>query len=326
MQCKKPIESRREDGTPFSYRCDQCIGCRVTKAQEWAFRILLEAKFTADVSLFVTLTYTDKYLPRTECGRPTTRIKDLNLFVRKLRQNTGWKVRYFGPSEYGDQLGRPHLHCACFIDFDGNMPKYWEPKGENKKHLNENRIRWSQYGAVEREILRAWGCKGSIQAKELTEDHAQYLSKYLCKGALKAKQLHPAQEEEQFSMSPGIGRAGAPWIAENIRKVGGTLIEIKEPGKAFLCSSSTYNWLRGDIPSNRNVGMRTSKKTFPVSKYLREKVIDALGGDQRTEQEKRKEQRFQRDLQKVDHFTKREQRNEKAERQIRRKLAERGKL
>ena len=277
--------------------------------------------------MFTTLTYDEHSMPRTPSGTPTARIRDLNLFVRKLRQNTGWDVRYFGPSEYGETTGRPHLHCALFIDAKGKVPKPWTPKGENLKRLDDQKIRWRQYSAVQREILRAWGCKGSIQTKELTEDHAQYLAKYLVKGELTAKALHPDQEPEQFGRSPGIGRQGAKWIAQEIRAVGGTLVELNDLAEhQWLCDASTFNWLRGHVPSNRNVGMRTAKKTFPVDKYLREKIIAEMGGDRRTDRQKGQEQRFKRDLAKVDHFTKRQQRNDKALRQVRRKLAERGKL
>ena len=327
MKCEYPVEKRRKDGSPYTHRCSQCIACRVTRTQEIAFRLLLEAKFTQGVGLFVTLTYDDESLPRTQSGLPTARIDHLPQFVKTLRQNTGWKTRYFGPSEYGDLAERPHLHAALFIEFNGQAPKHWEPKGENRKRLEAQRIRWRQYGAIEREILRAWGCKGSIQARELTEGEAQYLAKYLVKGELTAKLLHPDQEPEQFSRSPGIGRKGAEWIAEEIRKIGGTLAELKDLDEhQWLCDASTFNWLREHVPSNRNRGMRTPKKTYPVDKYLREKIIEALGGNKMNDREKLKEQRFRRDLAKVEHFTRRESRAEKSLRQIVRKRAERGKL
>ena len=219
------------------------------------------------------------------------------------------------------------MHLALYIGFNGQVPKPWTPKGENLKRLDRQNIRWRQYGFIEREILRAWGCKGSISATELTEERAQYLAKYLVKGELTAKALHPEQEPEQCSGTPGIGRQGAKWIASEIRKLGATLVELNDLDQhQWLCDASTFNWLPGHLPSNRNQGMRTQKKTYPVDRYLRGKIIEEMGGNKMSDREMRKEQRFRRDLAKVEPLGKRDQRNQKALRQVRRKRAERGKL
>ena len=243
--------------------------------------------------------------------------------MRHLRRNNpSWKVRYFAPTEYG-KYGRPHGHSALFIE--GEQPKtLWEPKGENRKHLDANRIRWHQYGPIEREILRAWACKGAIQVAEFNQHRAAYLAKYLSKQATNPDALHAEQEPEQFTMSPGLGRDAVPALADEIRKMGGTLLELKKPG--ILVDASTW---RVDM-ADRMVGLRNpyhrDKRTFPVASYLREKLIAELGGDQRSPQEKLAELDFQAHLRRLEHFTKRESRAEKIERRTRRKLAEQGQL
>ena len=250
----------------------------------------------------------------------------MGAFVRKLRQNTGWAVRYDGVTEYGTLGGRPHMHLALFID-KGKIQKVWEPKGENLKRLESQRIRWRQYSHIERELLRAWGCKGSISATELTEERAQYLSKYLVKHELVQKNLLPDQEPEKRSCSPGIGRAGAAFIGDEYRKCNATLVELKDADRhQWLADASTFNWLPGHLPSNRNQGMRTTKKTYPIDRYLRGKIIEYLGGNKMSDQEKRKEERFRRDLAKLENLPDRERRKAKAVRMIRRKSAERGGL
>lgn len=322
MQCKRPITKRRKDNTEYTHRCGQCIFCRVTKSQEWAFRLILESQKPDTLCLFVTLTYTEKHLPKTESGRPTVRVQHLRQFVRDLRRNTGWKVRYFAPTEYG-KVGRPHGHAALFIQ--GDLPvKGWEPKGDNRKHLDANRIKWRQYGAIEREILRAWGCKGSIQASEFNQKRAAYLAKYLSKQATDAGSLHPEQEPERFTMSPGLGRDAIPELAQEITKVGGTLLELKKPG--LLVDATTW---KVDL-SDRPIGLRNphhrDKKTYPVARYIREKLINHLGGDMRTDREKRIEEDFREELRRLEVFTHRESRAEKTERVMRRRLREQGQL
>ena len=322
MQCNFPNTRTRKDGSEYTHRCGQCISCRVTKSQEWAFRLLLEAQQTEGLCLFVTLTYTEKHLPRTENGLQTVRVQHLRQFIRDLRRNTGWQIRYFAPTEYGKQ-GRAHGHCALFIN-NPTMPAPWEPKGENRRHLEENKIRWRQYSVVEREILRAWGCKGSIQAAEFNQARAAYLAKYLAKQATRPESLHPEQEPEQFTMSPGLGRDAAKLLADEITAVGGTTLELKKPG--ILLDVSTWSI---DL-QDRAIGLRqahhTDKKTYPVPQYIRQRIINHLGGDQRSDKEKVAELQFRNHLRRLEAFTKREGVNEKFERKARRKLAEGGEL
>ena len=323
MQCKRPITRTRKDKTQLQHRCGQCIFCRVTKSQEWAFRLILEGQHTNGLCLFTTNTYTDKHLPKTESGLPTVRVQHLRQFVRKLRQNTGWNIRYFAPTEYG-KYGRPHGHSALFIERPELPSKLWEPKGENRRHLEDNRIRWRQYGAVEREILRAWGCKGAVQVAEFNQHRAAYLAKYLSKQATDVATLHPEQEPERFTMTPGLGADGAKTLAEHVEAVGGTTLELQKPG--ILLDVATW---KVDM-SNRAIGLRnphcTRKKTYPVPMYIRKKIIDHLGGDQREPEQKVAELEFQAQLRRLEHFTKREQRAEKFERITRRKLSQGGSL
>ena len=324
VQCKAPVTKYRDDRTTFEHRCGQCIFCRVTKSQEWAFRLILESQQTEGLCLFTSNSYSDKHLPKTASGLPTVRIEHMREFVRKLRRNNpSWRVRYFAPTEYG-KYGRPHGHSALFIT-NPVLPKLWEPKGKNREHLDAMRIRWRQYGPIEREILRAWGCKGGIQVAEFNQHRAAYLAKYLSKQATDPRSLHPEQEAERFTMSPGLGRDAIPQLAEEIRKVKGTLLELKKPG--LLVDASTW---RVDFTAQDRIGLRQphhrEKKTYPVPVYIRDKLIAHMGGNQFTPEEKRAELEFQAHLRRLDHFSKREKRADKVERLTRKRLLEQGEL
>ena len=326
MQCKRPITRTRKDKTEFQHRCGQCIFCRVTKSQEWAFRLLLEAQHTTGMCLFTTQTYMPERLPMTSGGLPTVRMDDMREFIRKLRRNTGWDVRYLAATEYGKRpTYRPHGHAALFIEgADLAALNHWEPKGENRRLLESHKIRWRQYGQVEREILRAWGCKGSVSVSEFNQHRAAYVAKYLAKQATDLRSLHPDQEPEGLTMSPGLGKHGARPLAETIEKMGGTLLELKKPG--ILVDVSTWSI---DI-DRQPIGVRNAhhrdKKTYPVHKYIRDKVVAHLGGDQRSESEKVAELQFQTELRRLDVFTKRESKAEKFERITRRRLLAQGEL
>lgn len=102
----KAYEGARLDATPFG--CGQCLSCRINQAREWTCRILLEA-LAHESSLFVTLTYTDDFLP---C-RGSLDKRGLQNYLKRLRNRIG-KFRYFGIGEYGDRTLRPHYHLILF--------------------------------------------------------------------------------------------------------------------------------------------------------------------------------------------------------------------
>lgn len=90
--------------------CGSCVGCQISRAREWAIRCSLEVQLFP-VTSFVTLTYSEKYVP------PTLSRSDLSLFFRYLRRKVG-ALRFFGCGEYGERRERPHYHALIFGSAD----------------------------------------------------------------------------------------------------------------------------------------------------------------------------------------------------------------
>lgn len=118
--------------TEFQYiPCGQCIGCRLDYSRTWASRMCLEAS-SHEHNWFVTLTYDDEHLPPPVGGYVDSSTgeyvdncfsslskRDVQLFVKRLRKNTGQQIRYYLAGEYGDQSFRPHYHLILFgLDLD----------------------------------------------------------------------------------------------------------------------------------------------------------------------------------------------------------------
>lgn len=101
--------------------CGRCPACRRRKQNEWAFRILEEAKYHSKVA-FVTLTYDDDHLVFTDSDIPTLHPQHCTTFLKNLRYDLAYKdsngipqsFRYFLCGEYGDQFDRPHYHLIFF--------------------------------------------------------------------------------------------------------------------------------------------------------------------------------------------------------------------
>lgn len=88
--------------------CGKCVGCRVSRAREWAVRCALEAQLHEESS-FVTLTFDDRYVP------PSIRKADLSGWVKRVRARIHPRtIRFFGCGEYGEQTHRPHYHALVF--------------------------------------------------------------------------------------------------------------------------------------------------------------------------------------------------------------------
>lgn len=102
--------------------CGHCVLCREKKRKSLSFRCQAETNYWASqgapTPLFVTLTYNNVYLPRTDSQCPTLRGSDVTLFLKRLRQNlirrynadVVAKLRYCLCGEYGSKTHRPHYH------------------------------------------------------------------------------------------------------------------------------------------------------------------------------------------------------------------------
>lgn len=209
--------------------CDECLNDR---ARQWAYRILVEAAQYKN-NWFITLTYDDDHLPRSDIGAPTIRYKDVQLFLKLLRRQTKTKFRYLVGAEYGDKsntppLGRPHYHIILFglnlpdLTQDFKEAVYstavgYDPRdGEYKTRLkldrlknhskpnNDHRLFYSKT------IHKAWKFQGNISVGQFSFDTAAYISQYCTKkinpdNGKKYEEWHCEPEVLHASTRPGIG-------------------------------------------------------------------------------------------------------------------------
>lgn len=102
-------------GVPIKIPCGKCIGCKLEHSRQWAVRCMHEKRMH-DASAFLTLTYDNDHLP----PGGTLVLRDLQLFMKRLRKVFGNGVRFFACGEYGEKSGRPHYHVlllsADFVD------------------------------------------------------------------------------------------------------------------------------------------------------------------------------------------------------------------
>lgn len=115
MQCTKPITlfkvGKKFYPLGLEVPCGKCMKCRKKQRSEWAMRLYHELSYHEN-SVFLTLTYNDKSLPKND----SLLKRDLQLFFKRLRKAlpSEKKIKYFACGEYGDEKERPHYHAIVF--------------------------------------------------------------------------------------------------------------------------------------------------------------------------------------------------------------------
>lgn len=124
MLTNNPIKAINSTN-PITLPCGRCIGCRLDRAAQWAMRCHHEAQMHQHNS-FLTLTYDDAHLPEDY----SVSIRTWQLFMKSLRFEVGYKLRFFACGEYGEQTLRPHYHALIFgYDFPDRVRHSTTPKG-----------------------------------------------------------------------------------------------------------------------------------------------------------------------------------------------------
>lgn len=164
MLCLKPILLTKLDPRRFPdgllVSCGSCINCRKARSQEWSLRLDHEKDYAIH-KFFVTYTYAAEHIPK--CN--SLYKGDIQRYFKRLRFNTGSKIRYYACGEYGGRFGRPHYHALIYI-YDNKYKKdEWEDKYENTgKQISQGllSIEWP-YGIVKTGTVTTQSIKYVVQ-------------------------------------------------------------------------------------------------------------------------------------------------------------------
>ena len=162
---KRSIVFNRKDAftdLPQQVPCGQCIGCRLERSRQWAIRCHHEASLH-ESNVFITLTYNDEHLPTDE----SIHVRELQLFMKRLRKKYPHKIRFYACGEYGENFGRPHYH-ACLFGHDFKDKKIW------KLTNNEEPLYRSK------SLEKLWPY-GHSSIGEVTFQSAAYVARYIMK-------------------------------------------------------------------------------------------------------------------------------------------------
>lgn len=189
MNCYQPFYLRKQN---IIIACGKCLNCQSNKKKEYAWRTSVELEKYKNKH-FITLTYTEQDLPRTENGEGSLKKEHLTNYIKNLRikQERDYRlceekaeIKYFSAGEYSPELERPHYHIVL---------------GSNR-NIKYNAMTLWKYGNAKVENLISM--KGVSYAVGYTQKK-QWEQKYLFK------------EEPFHKFSAGIGK---DWFEEKWRE------------------------------------------------------------------------------------------------------------
>jgi len=206
MRCLSPITFPRPYGRGnndlITVPCSICINCLSNLRNDWTFRLVEENKKSI-YSDFITLTYDDEQLIIADGNTPTLLKRDLQLFLKRLRQylsrnipNYQNDLRYFLVGEYGSKTDRPHYHGILF-----NIP------------INNKTFREIEVNTI---LQNTWK-KGRTSVGTVTQASIHYITKYMI-NPIDNKEI----KENQFrimSTRPGLGSNYLSVISEHQNKI-----------------------------------------------------------------------------------------------------------
>lgn len=96
-----------------SVPCGKCPICLQRRTEQWVFRLMQEEKNSISAH-FITLTYDEHHIRKTNNKWSTLQTRDLQLYFKRLRKRCPAKLSYYAVGEYGSSTYRPHYHVILF--------------------------------------------------------------------------------------------------------------------------------------------------------------------------------------------------------------------
>ncbi len=241
-----------------NFPCGRCMPCLVTRKKELILRLLLEARSSYQV-WYVTLTYNRDHLPP---GGNLVK-KDLDDYLKRLRKSTMFTWRYLACGEYGDKKNRPHYHLILFAEREITF------------EMGYCKIR-KKITCLDSPFIDSWtkdnnpiGFVDIIPILSI-EDSARiygYVAGYV---------LEQLTEHKD--------RKGEPEFITRSKKLG--YREIPKIVRMLKSHKVGTEYIKGVEITNDLKMIKFGGKLYPLGRYLRDKIIEGLGGEKVTKLQK----------------------------------------
>lgn len=245
--------------------CGRCIGCTLRRSAHWSVRCYHES-LQHSTNSFITLTFDNEHL---DSNRSLVK-SDFQYFMKRLRINTGVRMRYYHCGEYGSKKGRPHHH-ACLFGYGFPDRKFW-------------RYSDSGFPMYRSEVLDvAWQHRGLATVNDLTYDSVSYCTGYIVQKVFGRDAEHYYEgrlpEYNTMSRKPGLGRQWIDRYLSDVYPADFVIVDGRKLGVPKYYDSvckSLFPSLFEEVQSHRESYVLTS----PVRS---DKELSLLGSFKRSE-------------------------------------------
>ena len=180
--------------------CNNCMGCRLERARQWAVRMRHESKLYEN-NCFITLTYDNENVPEDF----SLKLHHWQLFMKRLRKSLPQKIRFFACGEYGDENYRPHYHAIIF-NHDFNDKKLYSYNKQNQPiFISENLLSTWQMGHVTTQDVTFKSCSYVARYVTKKQNGANAPNHYSRVSPVDGKLYNVKPEFAVMSRRPGIG-------------------------------------------------------------------------------------------------------------------------
>lgn len=276
--CTKPIKIT-VNGEEYTVKCGKCDTCRREKAQEWAIKLINEAKYHKK-ACFITLTFDNKILldknsKAYKYGASPSFVFHIDnskeyftKFIKRLRKKySDKKITYFHVGEYGEKTKRPHHHAIIYgINFDEDRIEMELSKSGKQQYFSKT-------------LSDLWAC-GRISIQDLNGNNTIYICQYSLK---KFKQKN--DRYKTIMSFSNRSKISTKWARRNYNEIIKGYLEDND-GKKFRVPKSYLNTLKNSDKTKHKEAYRLYEENI----YERMKNTNK----EMIEEQKRKEEVRQR--------------------------------
>lgn len=169
--------------------CGRCFLCRKAYSRVLAHRIDLE-RGCHDLVAFTTLTYRPEDVP----PDGNVQLRDMTLFLKRLRRLFSQPIRYYYCAEYGEANLRPHYHAILFG---------YPPCKKGKTYFRTDGQTPICCAPCKR-LFAAWGL-GRVESDRAGLGSGRYVALYATKGKMSPLPGELVPEFAKWSLRPGLG-------------------------------------------------------------------------------------------------------------------------
>ena len=233
--------------------CGKCIGCRLEYSRQWANRMMLELEYH-DSAYFVTLTYSDDFVPKRPVYDPETgeykydslslRKSDLSKFLKHVRKHfPDDKIRFFGVGEYGGKTCRPHYHLILYgLHLDDLTVYKRNRQGDVLYNSRSLENCWSNFVGVRSDGSDYYDKVGHVVIAPVNWETCAYVARYVTK-----KMSGPLEDwfisqnmENPFSLMSRRDGIGKQWYLDHPELFDYEYINLKTKEKGLKFRPPKY--------------------------------------------------------------------------------------